>query len=376
MINKAINKPNIVRGLYSLYNWIPYHTGMLTPYPVGSFIINISRECEMKCMMCNIWKNRRSEYKGYALDKDILSKTLSESKILKKMPYIVMTGGESFLRKDYKDILVSLLNIPHVLKITIGTSAFLTTKILSDVEHVMQNTPGGKQIALQVSLQGTEDVQDRIKGKENCFKRVEETMRGLKEIQKKYPDRLILYIYSVLQPENKDTFEKTYEFSRKHDIGYSFGIVNNMLYNKNRDDEYSKERVTDSDIERLVNVNPIYGMLRTWNKKNFTQQSTGIRCFAGYSSFFIDYDGSVSPCLPVSTLDKFRMGNIFEKDFDEIWKNAAKVRELTKKCAMDECLQGCDRAVVRMQYFLPDLISRVLTFNRYSLLRSKGMIER
>ena len=376
MMVKALNKENIVRGLYSLYNWVPYYTGVFTPYPVGSFIINVARECEMRCMMCNIWRNRRTDYNGKVVDAEILSRTIGTSEVLKKMPYIVMTGGEPFLRKNFKDLLTALFKFPHVLKITIGTSAFLKNKILSDVGHVLEHAPENKQIALQVSLQGVGEVQDRIKGKENCFIKVRETIAELKSLRKKYPGRLILYIYSVLQPENKDTFEKTYEFARSNDIGYSFGIVNNMLYNKNKDDAYTKDAVTDKDIERLININPVYSMLRRWNKRNFTQRTTGIRCFAAYSSFFIDYDGSVFPCLPACALNHFRMGNIFTADFDEIWKSAGNVRELTKKCEMDECLQGCDRAVVRLQYFLPDLISRAATFNQYSLLRTRGMIEK
>ena len=80
-----VNLTNLRRGLYSIYNWIPYNVNKFTPFPVGSFIINISRECEMRCMMCNIWQNRKSEYTGRALNAETLSGMLRKSSFLKKM---------------------------------------------------------------------------------------------------------------------------------------------------------------------------------------------------------------------------------------------------------------------------------------------------
>ena len=371
-----LNVSNITRGVYSVYNWAAYYSRGLTPYPVGSFIINIARECEMRCVMCNIWRNRGRDYEGNALDAEALTRMIKGSRFLKKMPYVVLTGGEPFLRKDTSDILMALLGFPHIKKITIGTSAYLKNKILLDVERVLRNTPEDKKIALQVSLQGIGEVQDRIKGRKDCFKRVGETVMGLKRLQEKFRGRLIIHVYSVLQGENKDAFEGTYMFARQFGLGYSFGIVNNSFYNGNEADAYTKEQVSDEDIERLVRLYPAYGMLRTWNRKDFTQKTTGIRCFAAYSSFFLDYDGWVYPCLPTSTFERFRMGNIFEEDFDGIWKNADRVRGLTKDCEMDECLQGCDRGVVKLQYFIPDVLSRMATLGKWSLLRAKGMVER
>ncbi|CAG1066533.1 hypothetical protein BAC1_02151 [uncultured bacterium] len=371
---QRLNITNLRRGLYSVYNWLPYNVNRLTPFPVGSFIINISRECEMRCMMCNIWQNRKSEYTGRALDAHTLSGMLGNSTFLKKMPYVVMTGGEPFLRKDFGDILETVLTAPHVRKVTIGTSGFLTRKILSDVSRCLENTGRKKQLALQISLQGVGEVQDRIKGKPEAFARVQKTVAELKKLSDKFPGRLHLYIYSVLQEQNKETFEKTYEFARDNGVGYTFGIINNLSYNMNSSEGYTKALINDSDFKRLEKLYSFYGVLKSWSRKGFTQQTTGLRCFAAYSSFFLDYDGSVFPCLHTSTLKGFKMGNIFDADFDDIWRKASRARALTKTCSIDECLQGCDRSVVKMQYFVQDMVCRAATLNRYSLLKAKGIL--
>lgn len=371
---ERLNLTNIRRGAYSVFNWIPYSANVFTPYPVGSFIINISRECEMRCMMCNIWQNRKNEYNGRALDAKAISTMLANSVFLKKMPYVVMTGGEPFLRKDFSEILKAVLKTPHIRKVTIGTSGFLTRKIVSDVASSLEATGRSKKIALQISLQGVGEVQDRIKGREESFTRLRKTIAELKKVAARHPGRLTLYIYSVLQDENKDTFEKTYEFAASEGIGYTFGIVNNLSYNMNSADGYTKELLGEDDFNRLSSLYPFYGVLKHWAKKGFTQQSTGLRCFAGYSSFFLDYDGSVFPCLHTSSLKNFRMGNIFEDEFDSIWKGAQKARALTKNCAIDECLQGCDRSVVKMQYFVQEVVCRAATLNRYSMLKAKGIL--
>ena len=369
-----VNLTNLRRGLYSIYNWLPYNVNKFTPFPVGSFIINISRECEMRCMMCNIWQNRKSEYTGRALSAETLSGMLRKSAFLKKMPYVVMTGGEPFLRKDFSDILHAVLCAPHVRKVTIGTSGFLTRKIISDVSHCLENTASKKQIALQISLQGVGEVQDRIKGKPEAFAKVKKTIAELKKLCGQYPGRLHLYIYSVLQEQNKDTFEKTYEFARERGVGYTFGIINNLSYNMNSAESYTKALINDEDFKRLEKLYPFYGVLKSWSRKGFTQQTTGLRCFAAYSSFFLDYDGSVFPCLHTSTLGSFKMGNVFDSDFDDIWRRAVKARALTKTCAIDECLQGCDRSVVKMQYFVQDMVCRAATLNKYSFLKAKGIL--
>ncbi|MCC6502427.1 MAG: radical SAM protein [Deltaproteobacteria bacterium] len=375
MINTGrVNLANIRRGAYSVFNWIPYHAHFFTPYPVGSFIINISRECEMRCMMCNIWQNRKTEYAGKSLDAETLSAMLNNSAFLKKMPYVVMTGGEPFLRKDFGEILKSVLLVPHIRKVTIGTSGFLTRKIVSDVNACLEATDRAKKIALQISLQGVGEVQDRIKGRADAFSRLKKTINELKALSMKYPGRLTLYIYSVLQEQNKDTFEKTYEFSREQGIGYTFGIINNLSYNMNSSEQYTKELINEGDFKRLSDLYPFYGVLKNWARKGFTQQSTGLRCFAGYSSFFLDFDGSVYPCLHTSSLKSFRMGNVFEESFDGIWKKAKKARALTKTCAIDECLQGCDRSVVKLQYYVPEMVCRAATLNRYSLLKARGIL--
>lgn len=371
---KRVNITNLRRGLYSVYNWLPYRSEAFQPYPVGSFIINISRECEMRCMMCNIWQNRKSEYTGRALDAATLADMLEGSRFLKKMPYIVMTGGEPFLRKDFREILTAALGAGHVRKLTIGTSGFLTRKIVTDLDHCLSSTGSDRQVALQISLQGVGEVQDRIKGKPEAFARVEKTISELKSLSKRFPGRLHLYIYSVLQEQNKESFEKTYEFAQRHGIGYTFGIINNLSYNMNSSEGYSKALLNDGDLARLEAIYPFYGVLRSWAKKGFTQQSTGLRCFAAYSSFFLDYDGSVYPCLHTSAMPAFRMGNVFDTPFDDIWKGAGRARALTKTCAVDECLQGCDRSVVRMQYFVQDMLCRAATLGKYSLLRAKGLL--
>ncbi len=365
---------NVRRGIYSVYNWLPYNFGLLTPFPVGSFIINISRECEMRCMMCNIWQNRKKEYTGRALDADTLSKMLERSAYLRKMPYVVMTGGEPFLRKDFEDILKAVLSASHVRKVTIGTSGFLSKKIICDLKSALKATPGNREVALQISLQGVGDVQDKIKGKPGSFARVEKTIADLKDLEKSYPGRLYSYIYSVLQDQNKDSFEKTYEFARERGVGYTFGIINNLSYNMNTSEGYTKALIGEKDLARLEKLYPFYGVLKSWSRKGFTQQSTGLRCFAGYSSFFLDYDGSVFPCLHTSGITSFKMGNIFDEPFDEIWRRVSKARERTKTCSIDECLQGCDRSVVKMQYFLQDMVCRAATFNRYSLLKARGIL--
>ena len=81
------------------------------PLPTDVSIITTYR-CNMKCRMCNIWKNPSE------IGKEIKAKELE---ILPQLKIINITGGEPFVRNDLDEIIeVSFKKSPRVVISTAG----------------------------------------------------------------------------------------------------------------------------------------------------------------------------------------------------------------------------------------------------------------
>lgn len=64
-------------------------------------LYRLTRVCNLRCRMCSVWHN---ENKGPELNLEQISRLADILKKL-KVPYIVLTGGDPFLRKDIIDII-------------------------------------------------------------------------------------------------------------------------------------------------------------------------------------------------------------------------------------------------------------------------------
>jgi radical SAM protein with 4Fe4S-binding SPASM domain len=369
-----INIVNLKRAIYTLPNWVSYFTGFCTPYPVGYNIICITKRCNLKCKMCNIWQESPSDD---LINASTLARTISNSIILSKTQIVTFTGGEPFLRKDLSEIIIELFSKTNIKKVIIATNGVLGVKILKDLNAVFNHkSSAGKQVSIQVSLDGIGEVHDRIRGVEGTFGHVNSTIEKLKELKTYYGNRLRIGITSIFQYENKDDFKNVYRYAFNNDIDFGYGIIINTEYNKVKNSKYNRSLLADIKEEDLTGLSEdIKDALISWLSSE--EKIRKMRCFAGFNSVFWDTNGDIYPCHHTSHLNTYKMGNVLESDFDTLWKseNANLVRSRVKKCGIkgDCMLGGCNMASQKVQYCLPHYLVKLFTLGKIDLYKKLGL---
>ena len=133
---------------HGIINGINYHIKYKLNYGMKPtyLIYQITQRCNGKCIMCNIWDK---EFKKEVEINDI-SKAFSD-RLFDNLKWIVLTGGEPFLRNDLVEIIKILNKLPHLKWITINTNGFLTKKIISNVKDILKILRADITLSLTVS---------------------------------------------------------------------------------------------------------------------------------------------------------------------------------------------------------------------------------
>src|SRR5437588_665105 len=122
-------------------------------------IIGLTYDCNSFCRTCFNWELLRKN-KEHELSLDELKQTFSS---LGDLLFVVMSGGEPFLRRDLPDVCEALATINHVKQITIPTGAIASDLIAKSVEATLQRCPD-TQIVVNLSIDHIGEKHDWIRG--------------------------------------------------------------------------------------------------------------------------------------------------------------------------------------------------------------------
>ena len=155
-----------------------FNKNNIMPEYVTFFVTN---KCNARCKHCFYWKELNSQLDELKLDEiNKISKTMDD------FLFLILTGGEPFLRDDLAEIVKIFYKNNNVRKMNIITNGKLPDKILDITKMVMTECPD-LYSALFVSLDDIGDNHDRIRGVKGIYKNALETVSHLKKIQAVYP---------------------------------------------------------------------------------------------------------------------------------------------------------------------------------------------
>jgi len=274
--------------------------------------------------MCNIWKYPTKV--GEEIKPKILNK-------LPNLSFCNITGGEPFLRDDIEEIVYILKR--KAKRIVISTNGYLTERI---VEVAKKN----KDIGVRISIEGLPEANDKLRGRKNGFDHGLRTLLNLKKIGLKD----IGFGITVSDINAKDMLQ-LYELAKGLDVefataavhnGYYFHSYNNEVKNKEEVAGYFKEI-----IKELLKSRKPKNWFRAYFNYGLINHIRGnerlLPCEAGTENFFVDPWGEIRPCNAMEEKYWFdSMGNLNEKEFDEIW-NGDKAREIREK--VKNCPKNC-----------------------------------
>lgn len=289
-------------------------------------VIAVTYRCNAKCAMCNIWRVEPSpEMRAGAY------RALPRS-----LKYVNITGGEPFLRNDMPNIVKVVKNQCPKANIVISTNGLQTDKIRDAMENILKIDP---DIGVGVSIDGIQEMHDRIRGVKGAFNKARSTVEMLKDIGVKS-----LRIAFTAVPENVSHLSKVYRLSRELEVEFTCAIAHcSEHYFKTVEGGFS---LPPGELRREV-AYVIREELRGFSPKHWARayfmaglvrfserRGRPLPCSAGEETVFISPEGDVYPCNAFSA----KMGNISESSFEEIWNGDA-ANEVRERLA--RCVNGC-----------------------------------
>ena len=303
--------------------------------------------CNMACKMCYVRKTKEEQEKiaplRTAKEWLELGKTAREQGML----YLLLTGGEPFLRPDFQEILSGL----HRMGLLISINSNGTLIDEETVEWLKETPP----VRINITLYGASDeTYARLCGNPKGFTQTARAIRLLKEagIQVK--------INCSVTPYNVDDLEGIYAFAREEGLlvqatSYMFPPLRRDTSMVGQNDRFSPQEAAyqsacilaldlgEDEFLRRVSRDESLAFPQEIEEDcpEIDGEGDGIRCRAGKCSFWITWDGRMLPC---GMFPEGNAQNVFQIGFEKAWKQVheeALAIRLPAKCSgctlRDQC---------------------------------------
>lgn len=296
--------------------------------------------CNMDCKMCYVRMTKEQQEKVRPLRTAEEWLRLGKTAKEQGMVYLLITGGEPFLRPDFREIFQGLHKMGFIVSINSNG-----TMIDEKTMEWLKETP---PIRINMTLYGASDeTYERLCGNPRGFTQVTKAIRLLKEAG------ITVKLNCSVTPYNAHDLEAMFAFAEKEGLliqatSYMFPPLRKNIKMVGKNDRFTPEEAAyySAKIEMLSGGEEYF--LEKMKKGDWSAVSMdtaedcqalegeGIRCRAGRCSFWITWDGRMLPC---GMLVAEQAPNVFEEDFSKAWEEtmlqAGKIR-LPGKCA------GCD----------------------------------
>ena len=313
---------------YSFQRYRTLQTDIIRALPIVIFMPHSA--CNCKCVMCDIWKDNKN------------LKQLTESDIqgllssLKKFGTreVVMSGGEALLNPNFfrlceilrqQNIKISLLSTGLSLKKNVE-------QILTSIDNII------------VSLDGNEEVHDRIRNIPHAFQKLKEGVQLIKGIDPKFRitartviHKLNFRIWDSIIDSAKEMGLDQISFLPADVSSHAFN--REVLWNENRQHEILVEQNELPELSLVINV--ILENYKEDFESRFIAESPGKfrRIYSYYAAFYnlnpfpykkcnapwvstvIEADGTVRPCFFHEPI-----GNIRDSSLEEILNSTESIR--------------------------------------------------
>ncbi len=319
-----------------------FYKNKIMPEYVTFFVTN---KCNAKCNHCFYWKNLNTHLDELGLDEiEKISRSMGN------FLFLILTGGEPFIRKDLADIAKIFYINNNVRKMNIMTNGILTNRILNTIKNINIKCPE-LYVTLFISIDDIGENHDRIRGIKGTYKNVLKTMSHLKKIQATY-SKLSLGITITYSSFNEDRIIEIYNHIKTNikpdTINCSFirGDAKNKIAKKCSIDNFVKiQEILKKDLihKKLKGVyDPLVRNIVVASKFESTSQLIRIvkkdkylfPCYAGKINATIYPNGGVFPCELLND----KMGNLRENnyDFKKVWFSK-KSDQIRKKIKESKC---------------------------------------
>lgn len=313
----------------------------------GTF--ELSPVCNFSCRMCYV---RKTQGEVNESTRKIL--TLDDWRRIAKeardagMLYLLLTGGEPLLWPDFWTLYDELVDMGFL--ISINTNGSLIDE--KAIEHFKEKTPH----KINITLYGASDeTYERLCGVKNVFAKVDKAIRDLQEAG------ILVKLNCSLTPQNAKDLEKIIAYGKERQAllmmaTYMFPPVRRDSSRVGENERFDAKESAEYQLKYYYHQ---YG--EEVYQKHLCQFLEGyseplgleegcidpvdgkVRCRAGKASFWITWDGWMSPCgmMPEPKAD------LKNKSFVEAWQQmvdataAIQLSGLCEKCSNRDICHPC-----------------------------------
>ncbi|MBU1031243.1 MAG: glycosyltransferase [Nanoarchaeota archaeon] len=255
--------------------------------------------------------------------------------------YLLISGGEPFLREDLADVVNAFSVNNEVLNTVIVTNGYSPNRILRQTKEILLKYR--RHLVINVSIDGLNKYHDKIKRINGSFDNAIKTIKLLKTL--KYSN-LNIGVIMTMTKNNQENLSKTFDFIK------NLGVDSIALNLVRGEPELLPDMKYYSELaERVNNNNKNYTgfflskLNRIVKKKmreliiQIVKKGYQIPCYAGRLNVVIDNQANVYPCEMLSK----SMGDLNKLSFQDIWKskNAKETRRFIKKTKCS-CTEECN----------------------------------
>lgn len=292
--------------------------------------------------MCDIWNNPTEK------SKEIKAADL---KILPKVNFVNITGGEPFIREDLDEIVEVLFTKSK--RVVISTSGWFEDRVI----ELAKKFPN---IGIRISIEGLSQKNDELRGRNGGFDKGLRTLLTLKDMGLKD----IGFGITVSNNNSADMLS-LYQLSKNLGMEFATAAFHNSYYFHKYDNVITNKDEVTGNFEKLIALQLKETHPKSWFRAFFNNGLINyiegnrrmLPCEAGMVNFFVEPYGDVYPCNGLEERYwKESMGNIFEVDsFSEIWESeqAQKVRELVRTCPKNCWMVGTASPVMKKYFRYP-----------------------
>ena len=254
----------------------------------GNF--ELTARCNFHCKMCYVHQNADASRELTAQDWIDLGTTAAQNGML----FLLLTGGEPLLRKDFSEIYIAMKKLG--LMVSINTNGSL---ISDDILELFAEYPPSR---VNVSLYGGCDQTYQALCGNPVYHSVTENIRKLRELN------IGVKINCSVTPDNATDIQDIYAFGRKVNAPvqattYMFPPV--RINGKQYGDAPARFSAQQAAYHQLVcreqymtaaQLAATANNIPQWDEDCGRGEFGPMRCRAGYTSFWVTWDGRILPC--------------------------------------------------------------------------------
>ncbi len=275
--------------------------------------LELTHSCNLECVHCfhRGFRNDKRQELTTGEWKNIMAELKNQGTM-----FLIITGGEPFLREDILRLLRYASRVPFSIML-FSNGLFIDEK---KAKFIASLNPFAVHISLY-SLQ--KEIHEKITGRPGSF---EKTMNAIDLLKEKEVNTVIK---CPLMKENFNHIDKLKKWSDKKDITLKIDPVISPCYEKNCTDIIEHRLDLDS-MSDMVFDSGIFDIKDFRSRKN-------LECGAGRNMVTVDSVGRVYPCVAW----RKPAGNLRKEEFIDIWKKMEPDYDVIESCKNCSLLPYC-----------------------------------